>query len=67
MTDLIKALIAVAVLGFLLAVVVVLFTGPIAGIGAEAFSRSCTNLALVAIALHLTTVGAGSATGDRVG
>ena len=53
MANFIKVLIALAGLGFVLAVIVC-FTGPILGFGAEGFSRGCSNLALIAIALSLT-------------
>ena len=45
-----KALVALAVLAFVLAVVTH-FAGPIVGPHAEAYSRACSNLALLAIAL----------------
>ncbi len=48
-----KILFALAVLGFVLAVVVVLFTGKILGVTAESFSRACTNLAILDIVLLL--------------
>lgn len=48
----IKILIGLAALGFLLAVIGVLFlSGKFLGVSAEAYSRSCSNLALIAIAL----------------
>jgi hypothetical protein len=47
-----KVLTALAGLAFVLAVLTN-FTGPIAGTGAEGFSRACTNLALLAIAVSL--------------
>ena len=50
MNSLAKALIALAVLAFVLAVVTH-FAGPIVGTHAEAYSRACSNLALLAIAL----------------
>ena len=51
MQNIINVSVGLAILGFLLAVVTV-FTGPVfAGIPAESFSRACTNLALIAIAL----------------
>jgi len=46
-------LLALAALAFVLAVVVVLFTGPILNVTAEAFSRACTNIALLDIILLL--------------
>jgi hypothetical protein len=44
-------LIALSALGFVLAVVGTLFGQPIMGVAPEGFSRACTNLALIAIAL----------------
>lgn len=61
MSTLAKAFIALAALGFVLAVLTH-FVGPIAGTQAEAYSRASANLALLAIALVLTfgpTPGAG--------
>jgi len=53
-------LIGLAASGFLLAVVsVLLISGPILGVGPEAFSRGCTNLALIAIALGVWSKQAG--------
>ena len=51
MRNLAMILIGLSVLGFLLAVVSNLFAGPIIGVPAEGFSRGCSNLALIAIAL----------------
>ncbi len=48
-----KALVGGATLGFLLAVVTGVMGGAIAGIPAESFSRACTNLALISIALQM--------------
>ncbi len=53
MRKLTRALISLSVVGFVLAVVGS-FTGAILGIAPEGFSRGCTNLALIAIALLLT-------------
>ena len=53
MNNLAKALTGLAALAFALAVVSA-FTGPIVGIAPESFSRACTNLALLAIALIFT-------------
>lgn len=50
MTTLAKTLTALAALAFVLAVLTH-FAGPIIGTYAEAFSRACSNLALLAIAL----------------
>jgi hypothetical protein len=47
-----KALTALAALAFVLAVVSS-FAGPIVQTSAEAFSRACSNLALLAIALSV--------------
>jgi hypothetical protein len=52
MTTLGKALTALAALAFVLAVLTH-FAGPIVGTYAEAYSRACSNLALMAIALTL--------------
>lgn len=46
-------LIGLAALGFVLAVVSVLLGISVLGVGAEAYSRACTNLALIAIGLLL--------------
>lgn len=54
MSTLVKALIALSALAFVLAVVAS-FGGPIVNTGAEAYSRASTNLALLAIALLLTS------------
>ncbi len=53
MANLAKALVALAVLAFLLAVVGNLFTGRVAGVTPEGWSRACSNLSLIAIALVL--------------
>ncbi len=53
MSNAMKGLIGFSGLAFLLAVIAI-FTGPIMGIGAEAFSRACNNLALIAIALTVS-------------
>jgi hypothetical protein len=50
MTTVAKALTALAALAFVLAVLAH-FAGPIVGTSPEAFSRACSNLALLAIAL----------------
>ena len=55
METLIKGLIGLSALSFLLAVVASLFTGDIIGLPPESFSRACSNLALVSIALGLGT------------
>lgn len=44
-------LIGFSALGFVLAVIGVLVGGPILGVSPEGFSRGCSNLALIAIAL----------------
>jgi hypothetical protein len=64
MSTLVKALIGLAALAFVLAVVTH-FTGPIVKTQAEAYSRACTNLALLAIALVLT-FGYGASAGRSV-
>ena len=50
MLYLIKVLIILAALCFVIAVITAL-AGPIAGIQPEGFSRACTNLALISVAL----------------
>ena len=59
MSNLLKALVGLAALAFVLAVVTH-FTGALLETSPEAYSRACTNLALLAIALVVTS-------GDRVG
>jgi hypothetical protein len=54
MSNLVKALIGLAALAFVLAVLTH-FTGPIVSTQAEAYSRASANLALLAIALVLTS------------
>jgi hypothetical protein len=46
-------LICLSALGFVLAVIAAILGGPILGIPAEGFSRACSNLALIAIALFV--------------
>ena len=53
MEKLVSVLIGLAALGFILAVISVFSEGVILGIGAEALSRACTNLALLAIAITI--------------
>ncbi len=55
-----KLLVLLAALTFVLAVVGA-WTGTIVGIGAEAYSRACTNLALIAIAIVMVFKEEGSA------
>ena len=56
-----KLLVLLAFLAFLLAIVASLWMGAIMGIGAEAYSRACTNLALIAIAIVMVFEEEGSA------
>ncbi len=51
MQNVLIALVGLSGLGFVLAVASALMRTPIAGIAPEGFSRACTNLALIAIAL----------------
>ena len=44
-------LVGLSALGFLLAVVGAFVGGPLMGVSPEGFSRGCSNLALIAIAL----------------
>lgn len=53
MRTLAKVLIGLAVLAFVFAVVTA-FTGRLMGVHPEGFSRACSNLALLAIALVVT-------------
>lgn len=56
MAALAKPLVYLAALSFLVAVVVS-FTGPVMSLPAEAFSRACSNLALIAIGVALVERG----------
>ena len=47
------ALISISVLSFVLAIIATLLGGGFLSVSAEAFSRTCSNLALIAIALIL--------------
>ncbi len=53
MAKLTMVLIGLSAIAFLLAVLSVLVTGSIMGITPEGFSRACTNLALMGIALSV--------------
>jgi len=53
MGKLIMVLIGLSAVAFLLAVISVLVTGSMMGITPEGFSRACTNLALMGIALSV--------------
>jgi hypothetical protein len=53
MDALCRALIALAAIGFLVAVYVGLSGTPLFGVAAEAYSRASTNLSLLAIAIAL--------------
>jgi hypothetical protein len=53
MAVLIRALIVAAVAGFGLAVIAALTNNDLAGVSAEGFSRACTNLTLIAIAVMM--------------
>ena len=55
-----KLLVLLAAITFVLAVVGA-YTGNIVGIGAEAYSRACTNLALLALATAMVFKEEGSA------
>ena len=55
-----KLLVLLAAVTFVVAVVGA-WTGTIMGIGAEAFSRACTNLALLAIAIVMVFKEEGAA------
>ena len=53
MENVAKGLVALAALSFIAAVLASLMGGALMGFPAESFSRACSNLALVAIALML--------------
>jgi len=53
--NLVWVLIALSALGFILAVVGVFVGRPILGVAPEGMSRTCTNLAVLAIALMMAT------------
>ncbi len=55
MRSLIWVLIGLSALGFLLAAINVLFHVHCLGVAAESYSRACSNLALIAIALLMVT------------
>lgn len=61
MRNVILALILLAALGFVLAVVLALSgRGDLMGVSVEGYSRACSNLALLAIALLLVSEKKGS-------
>ena len=51
MSGIAKLFVLLALIAFVLAIVGSVWTGAILGIGAEAYSRACTNLALMALAI----------------
>jgi len=53
MAKLNMVLIGLSAIAFLMAVIGVLVTGPIMGITPEGFSRACTNLVLMGIAVSV--------------
>lgn len=61
MSGLAKLFVILALIAFVLAVVGGAWTGAILGVGAEAYSRACTNLALMAIAVAMVFEEGGSA------
>lgn len=63
MSSLAKALAVLSAVAFVLAVLTS-FTGVIAGISPEGFSRACTNLALLAIAMAFLFKGSSRAGGS---
>lgn len=54
MKAIIRVLIAISVLGFVLSVISTLLGGSLFGVHAPAYSKTCNNLALIAIALTLS-------------
>ncbi len=63
MENVAKGLVALAALSFIVAVLAGLTGGVLMGIPAESFSRACSNLALVAIAVMLMGKGQSSTPG----
>ena len=57
MKTIIGVLIGISALAFVLAVIAALMDGYFLGVAAEALSRTCNNLALIAIALTLSFKG----------
>ncbi len=51
MSGIAKLFVLLALIAFVLAIIGSFWTGAILGIGAEAYSRACTNLALMALAI----------------
>lgn len=51
MSTILKVLITLSCLGFVIALLEVLFGTYLLGVAPEAYSRACSNLALIAIAL----------------
>ena len=62
MSAIVYVFVLLALITFIVAVIGS-WTGTIAGIGAEAFSRDCTNLALLAIAIVMVFKEEGAAAG----
>ncbi len=56
-----KLFVLLALIAFILAIVASFWMGTIMEIGAEAYSRACTNLALLAIAIVMVFKEEGSA------
>ncbi len=63
MENVAKGLVALAALSFIVAVLAGLTGGVLMGIPAESFSRACSNLALVSIAVMLMGQGQSSTPG----
>ncbi len=60
MKVIIRVLIGISALAFVLAVVSTLLSGSFLGVHAAAYSKTCNNLALIAIALTLSFRGSNS-------
>jgi hypothetical protein len=64
MSGLAKPFVFLSLIAFVLAVVGGFWADAIFGVGAEAYSRACTNLALMAIAIAMVFTDSGTGTGS---
>ena len=61
MSGIAKTFVVLSLVAFIVAVLGGFYVGSILGVGAEAYSRACTNLALMAIAIVMVFKEEGSA------